>query len=149
MGQGQWAGVLSEENSVILFHRKNKLKVEGNLYINGSKLPFSEEVNYLGLTLNRKLIGIRIWLLRSTNARGSFVHSGLLWGEVGTITQDGSLGYESLIVPSLAYGAMVWGHSNFNKATLDKLRQLNRLAACLTAPVRKTTPSAGLEVVLG
>ena len=57
--------------------------------------------------------------------------------------------YESLIVPSLSYGAMVWGHSNFNKTTLDKLRQLNRLAACLTAPVRKTTPSAGLEVLLG
>ena len=57
--------------------------------------------------------------------------------------------YESLILPSLSYGAMVWGHSNFSKTTHDKLRQLNRLAACLTAPVRKTTPSAGLEVVLG
>ena len=29
------------------------------------------------------------------------------------------------------------------------LRQLNRLAACLTSPVKKNTPTAGLEVILG
>ena len=91
-----------------------------------------------------------MWFLRSTNARGSFVHSGLLWGQGEEPSPKMVLwAYESLIVPSHSYRAMVWGHSNFNKTTLDKLRQLNRLAACLTAPVRKTTPSAGLEVVLG
>ena len=56
---------------------------------------------------------------------------------------------ESLVVPSLTYGSLVWGHLELNKITLDKLRQLNRLAACLTSPVKKSTPSAGLEVILG
>ena len=57
--------------------------------------------------------------------------------------------FESLVVLSLNYGAMVWGHTSLNKSTLDKLRQLNKLAACLTSSVRRTTPSAGLEVILG
>ena len=52
----QWG----EENSlrfsptktqVIMFHRKNKLRVRGSLYINDSKLSFYK-VSYLGLTLN-------------------------------------------------------------------------------------------------
>ena len=54
--------------------------------------------------------------------------------------------FESVIVPSLTYRALVWGHLDLIKTTIDKLRQLNRLAAFLTAPV---TPIVGLEVILG
>ena len=57
--------------------------------------------------------------------------------------------YESLIVPSLAYGAVVWSQSTLSKSTLNKMGQLNRLAAILTSPIRKSTPTAGLEVILG
>ena len=57
--------------------------------------------------------------------------------------------FESLVAPLLTYGFLVWGHLELNQSTLDKLRQLNRLAACLTSPVKKSTPSTGLEVILG
>ena len=147
-GEGHWVG--PKKTQVIFFHRKNKLKVEGNLYINGSKLPFSEEVNYLGLTLNGKLNWNSHVVSKINKCKGKLcaVRSALeaRWGPSPKMVL---WAYESLIVPSISYGAMVWGYSNFNKNTLDKLRQLNRLTACLTAPVRKTTPSAGLEVVLG
>ena len=43
------------KTQVVLFHRKNKIVVKENLYINGTKLSFSDEVSYLGLTLNKKL----------------------------------------------------------------------------------------------
>ena len=54
--------------------------------------------------------------------------------------------YKSLVVPSLAYGALVWGHSPLNATTLKNHGQLNRLAAIMTSPVRKSTPTAGLEL---
>ena len=132
------------------FTGRTSFKVEGNLYINCSKLPFSEEVNYLGLTLNRELNWNSHVVSKINKYKGKLCALrsalGARWGPSPKMVL---WAYESLIVPSLSHGAMVWGHSNFNKTTLDKLRQLNRLAACLTAPVRKTTPSAGLEVVLG
>ena len=42
-----------------------------------------------------------------------------------------------------------FGATHLNMSTLDKLRQLNNLAACLTSFVRRTTSLAGLEVILG
>ena len=45
-----------KKTQVILFDRRSKLRVKGKLYINGSKLPFSDEVSYLGLTQTRGLI---------------------------------------------------------------------------------------------
>ena len=98
-----------KKTQVILFHRKNKLKVEGNLYNNGSKLPLSEEVNYLSLTLNRKLnwnshvvskinkCKWKLCALRSAlGARWGPSPNMLLWA------------YQSLIAPSLSYGALAW-----------------------------------------
>ena len=38
---------------------------------------------------------------------------------------------------------------NVPQCTLDKSRQLNRVVACLTAPVINIKPSAGLKVILG
>ena len=38
--------------------------------------------------------------------------------------------FESLVVPSLTYGSLVRSHLELKKITHDKLRQLNRLAAC-------------------
>ena len=29
---------------------------------------------------------------------------------VGTISEDGALGFKSLVKPSLTYGSLVWGH---------------------------------------
>ena len=57
--------------------------------------------------------------------------------------------FESLVAPSVTYGSLVWGLLELNKLTPGKLRRINRLAACLTSPVKKSTPSAGLKLNLG
>ena len=138
------------KTQVILFHRKNKLLVKENLYINGSKLSFSDEVTYLGLTLNKKL-NWNLHITKKVNkCKGKLCSLrsalGVKWGPSPKMVL---WAFESLVVPLLTYGSPVWGHLELNKITLDKLRQLNRLAACLTSPVKKSTPSAGLEVILG
>ena len=54
-GQDNGLKFSSKKTQVIWFHRKNKFTVKGDLYINDSKVPFLEEVNYLGLTLTTRL----------------------------------------------------------------------------------------------
>ena len=133
------------KTQVILFHRKNKLVVKENLYINGTKLSFSDEVTYPGLTLNKKLNWSPHITKKVNKCKGKLCSLrsalGVKWGLSPKMVL---WAFESLVVPSLTYGSLVWGHLELNKITLDKLRQLNRLAACLTSPVKKSTPSAGL-----
>ena len=128
------------KTQVILFHRKNKLVVKENLYINGTKLSFSDEVTYLGLTLNKKLNWNPHITKKVNKCKGKLCSLrsalGVKWGPSPKMVL---WAFESLVVPSLTYGSLVWGHLELNKITLDKLRQLNRLAACLTSPVKKST----------
>ncbi len=51
-----------------------------------------------------------------------------------------------MVLPSLTYGSVVWGHRNVS--ALSKADRLNRLAALCMAPMRKSTPTAGLEIIL-
>ena len=72
-------------------------------------------------------------------------------GEMWAIPQDGTLGLwkPSSALAHLQFSGLetfLYVHLELNKITLDKLMQLNSLAACLTSPVKKSTPSAGLEV---
>ena len=56
--------------------------------------------------------------------------------------------FNSLVVPALSYGAVVWGSQGFNSKIESELRRLNRLAAIGVAPMRRGTPTSGLEVIL-
>ena len=43
---------------------------------------------------------------------------------------------------------MMWGSQSFSSKIESELRKLNRLAAMGVAPMRRGTPTAGLEVIL-
>jgi hypothetical protein len=48
----------------------------------------------------------------------------------------------------LSYGALVWAHRNIPDYLVSRLTTLNRLAATGLGPMRRNTPTAGLEVIL-
>ena len=56
--------------------------------------------------------------------------------------------FNSLVVPTWSYRAVVWGDHDFNGKIESGLRRLHRLAATRVVPMRKGTLTAGLEVVL-
>ena len=124
--------------------------MKGNLHIRGSPIPFSDEVLYLGITMNGRLNWNTHVINKIKKSKGKLCMLrsalGVKWGPSPKMLL---WAYESLIVPSLTYGAMIWGQTTLNTGTLNKLGQLNRLAAIMTSPIRKSTPSAGLEVILG
>ena len=139
-----------KKTQVILFKRKNKSKVECNLHMYGHKLPISIEISYLGLTMMERLN----WNPHVTNKINKSKRKlcmlraalGVTWGPSPRMLL---WAFQSLIVPSLTYGSVIWAHRDLNKSILGKLSQLNRLAAIMTSPIRKSTPTAGLEVILG
>ncbi len=56
--------------------------------------------------------------------------------------------YLSIVRPKLTYGAHVWGH-DITSTTEGKMCRLQRLAINLIANPKASTPSRGLEVLLG
>ena len=57
--------------------------------------------------------------------------------------------YRGIVVPSLAYGSIVWHTRLKNLNVINKLRQLNRLAMLLlTQGVYKSTPTKSMEILL-
>jgi hypothetical protein len=48
----------------------------------------------------------------------------------------------------LTYGALVWAHRKMPDYLVSRLTKLNRLAAMGLGPMRRNTPTAGLEIIL-
>ena len=56
--------------------------------------------------------------------------------------------YKAVVRPKITYGCVIWSHS-IKQKEIDKLRRLQRLAMlAITQPLR-STPTLGLEVMLG
>ena len=108
-------GLVFSPKLVVLFDRKNKIRVKGELSIDGSKLPFSDEISYLGLILNWRL-NFNLQISKKINkCKGKLcsIRSVLdvRWGPSPRMLL---WAFQRLILPSLMYRAMVWGHQNLN-----------------------------------
>ena len=55
--------------------------------------------------------------------------------------------YIAIVRPRLCYGAIVWGHTSRLDTRKESLDKLNRLAATMITPVRKSTPVKTMEVM--
>ena len=112
-------------------------------------IPFSKEVKYLGVTLDHKLSwklhveqkikAAKMKLMRLRNAMGK------LWGSRPLMTR---WLYTGCIRPAISYAALVWAQACERKWVITSLTRVNRLALMMVGHFRKSTPTAGLEVIL-
>ena len=139
----------TRKTAVVLFNWKRSLKLSKILRMNGEELEYVKEVKYLGIKLNHKLKWQEHILDRIKYCKGLMVRLraaiGARWGPSLRLML---WAFNSLVVLALSYGAVVWGSQGFNSKIESELRRLNRLAAIGVAPMRKGTPTAGLEVIL-
>jgi ribonuclease HI len=56
--------------------------------------------------------------------------------------------YTGIVRPALTYGSIVWAQAAQKPQMQKALQRMQRLAALSIAPVRRSTPTAGLEVML-
>ena len=134
----------------ILFHRKRRAINLKQLTMNGVAIEYKSKVKYLGIYLDHRLTWSyhidhkinkakkAIMLLRNS--------MGKIWGIAPKILK---WGYEGIVIPSLSYGCAVWSRICQEGRIAKKLSSLNRLMMLTMMPVRRSTPTIGLEVILG
>ena len=136
-----------QKTIVIMFTNKRKWKAP-QLKVSGEYIPYSLSVKYLGITLDSKLnfsehvnnkIGkAKRHLMAFKNAiNNKFGPSPYLMKRI----------YQTIVLPAFTFGCHIWGDKCKQATYQEKLRKLNRLAALTIAPVHKSTPTRGLEII--
>ena len=134
----------------IIFHRKTKktFSEPKKLKLFGHTIEYSQSTRYLGVTLDHKLnwkIHIEQKIQKAKRHLMMLKQSlGVRWGPKGKVLK---WMYKGIVLPSLTFGSIIWAKACEGKGVKEKLSKLNRLISLLICPMRKSTPSAGLEVL--
>ena len=119
------------------------------LLLQGVPLPRVTRVKYLGVTLDHKLKWGEHVRLRSNLALGLLAQVGRAvgpsWGASPKII---SWAYQSLILPTLEYGCVVWVGSVDRSLIIRLLARVQRLACCLVTSAFPGTPTSAMEALL-
>ena len=136
------------KTKVILFHRKRELQHPRKLCMGNILLDFESDTRYLGILLDEKL-SFRAHLkhkIATTKHKLLKVRNSLgkLWG-----TQPHMLRwiYTCVIRPALTYGSLIWAKVVKTTWAQRDLQKLNRLFLMSFGAFRRSTPTAGLEVM--
>ena len=133
----------------ILFTWKRKYTPPRPLTMNGTEIPYSDEVKYLGIWLDSKLTYSSHIKRKIRAAKGHLLNlqnaMGRLWGTTPKMTR---WLYTSVVRPALTYGAVVWAKGTRSQNFEKQLTRVNRLALVTMGHFRRGTPTAGLEVIM-
>ena len=132
------------------FYRKYKwVDPKEKIHINGVPIEYSNQVRYLGINLDSKLFFNKHIDMKINSCKRLLM---ALRNAFGTIRGPSpamlKYAFESIVIPTLTYGAVVFGKVCLQQTIQDKLKRLNRLISSLMMPLRNGTPTEGLEVIL-
>ncbi len=127
----------------------NKRKViPGKLYLYGQEVELSKEVDVLGVRIDSKLNFGKHVAERVAKAKRILMATkaavAKAWGPRPELTRWLMTG---VITPILTYASHVWINALKSKSNLIKLNAVQRLGLSMIAPVRKSTPTAGMELI--
>ena len=139
-----------EKTVVVFFHRKKRFTPPKRLKMGDTLLEYSDSMKYLGCYFDRaltwqmhvqqKIMKAKRLIMKVRDAIGS------IWGPTPKALK---WFYNGVVLSGFSYGAVIWARAVQMKATKEKLKKLNRIMATTMVPCRRSTPSAGLEIVLG
>ena len=132
----------------MLFSHKLRPRALPKLQMYGQQIPNVTETKLLGVTfdanlnwhahINSRINACRFALLKLRPVVGhcwSPEPQYLRWV------------YEACVLPILTYGSVIWGHVANEPSIRNKLNKLQRLGLTSIAPVRRSTPTAALEIL--
>jgi ribonuclease HI len=144
----------SESKTVaVIFTQKQKrtywkLCAPCKIKINGKEIAYNKEVRYLGIQLDSKLTWRKHIEMKVRNAKIQLVKlrnaMGKLWGAPPNMMK---WAYTGVVRPALTYGALVWARAAESKWAQQEFTKLNRLAMLAMGHFRRSTPTAGMEVI--
>ena len=144
-------GLSVNPNKTILvpFTRKYKVNLTP-IIMEGTSIPYSGEVKYLGVILDKKLNWNRhldtvisraikaLWTCRG--------YCGKTWGLNPKMLY---FIYTSMVRPIVTYASVVWWPKLMQKTSIDKCCKLQRLACLSITGAMRTSPTAAMEAIVG
>jgi ribonuclease HI len=119
------------------------------LHIKGVNVSYTDSMKYLGLTLDPKLSWKPHIDDRVAKCARIWHHTRCIVGQKwGFKTHRLMWIYKAMIRPVISYGSIVWAH-RLNQTLSGKLVKVQRRALLSITSALRSTPTAGMEVVLG
>ena len=150
----QWAKEHSlsfnpNKSKVMIFTRKTKFK-QPKLYIEGKELEYVKEFKYLGVTIDNKLSWKPHIETQAKKANRALMAARKMIGtKWGLSPKHIDWIYKGIARPILAYGAIVWAPGLRQKYVQNILSKLQRKACLMITRGIQSTPTAGMEAILG
>ena len=136
------------KTSMVLFTRSRK-PIKPKLSMGGEHLRLQNSFKYLGVEIHRSLCWTKHVQERVNKCKYLLNKCrNLISRTWGLKPQKIEWIHKAMVRPKLAYGAVVWAHK-LTKGMENKLNKVQRLAMLpITQPLR-STPTSGLEALLG
>ncbi len=136
------------KTQMVMFTRRRGSRAP-SLTMGNVALEANDYIKYLGIEIHKSLSWNRHVTARVNKCKGllfkckSIIHRswGLTPAKIEWI-------YKAIIRPKLSYGSIVWGH-RLTLGARKKLVGLQRLALVATVQPLRSSPTAGLEVMMG
>ena len=140
-----------KKTNAVLFTRRNNMHrvTLPSLTLNGEPIPNVSQVKLLGVTLTRRLT----WSVhvedKIKQCKAALMRLRPIIGKTWSPKPEYIRWiYTGVVLPILTYGCAVWAREVSTSITLQgKLKKLQRLGMTSIAPTRRSTPTAGLELV--
>ena len=138
-----------QKTECCFLHPGYKNPADPPLRIDGTPLTYTNTIKYLGLTLDKSLswkAHIEDKCLKAKRLLHATMRAvGREWG----LTPDRIMWvHKAIIRPQISYGSLVWAHK-LNFGHKANLRSVQRQALLPLAHVMRSTPTAGMEAILG
>lgn len=134
---------------VIPFTRKRTLKDMQQLKLYGRVLEMSNDVKYLGVTLDKELNWKKHVDHNITKALRVFGMCRSAYGKTwGLNPKVLRWIYTMMVRPIILYGSVVWWPRTLKSTCRDDLMKVQRMACMAITGAFRTTPTAALEVLL-
>ena len=138
----------ASKTKVMLFTNKRKFK-KPKLFMDHKEIEWVDNFKYLGVTLDTKLLYTNHVETISKRAMMTLAQCrrqiGRNWGLKPHICK---WVYTSLIRPIISYSSLTWINSTTKSTHMKKLARVQRQGCLATLNAMKTTPTAGMEVIL-
>lgn len=137
------------KTELIMFTNKRVLGPHILPKLFNSELTLKEEVKYLGVVLDSKLLWNKHLDHKLNKCTIAFYQCKKMIGNKWGLSPKITLWlYTAVIRPMLAYGALVWWTRTELSTTANKLQRFQRLACSAITGCMKTTPTAAMEIAL-
>ena len=122
---------------------------EPELWLGGQKLNYSDNIKYLGVQINKRLIWSHHVKDRYKRCLSLFYKTKTLVAKDWGISLAKMLWiYPAIVIPKFTYPALVWAH-DINKIRRKRMRRLQRVVLMQVARPWRTMAAELLEAVCG